>query len=65
MANNTYSVDEEDGLFYVFDPQGKAVASYCDEKEAQRGADKLNAQVEQVKAEIRAKLTKPFRMRKL
>jgi hypothetical protein len=37
-----YTVDEEDGLFYVFDPNGRAVASYCDEIRALEMADKLN-----------------------
>lgn len=42
MDSIIYSVDEEDGIFYVFDPEGKAVASYCDEEEAQEMADKLS-----------------------
>jgi hypothetical protein len=42
MDSIIYSVDEEDGIFYVFDPEGRAVASYCDEGEAQDQADKLS-----------------------
>jgi hypothetical protein len=42
MDSIIYSVDEEDGIFYVFDPEGKAVASYCSEDEAQDQADKLS-----------------------
>lgn len=45
MEKISYFVDEEDGLFYVFDSEGRAVASYCDEDEAQGQADKLNSTV--------------------
>jgi hypothetical protein len=44
LEDITYTVDEEDdGIFYVFDPDGHAIASYCDEDEAQDLADKLTS----------------------
>ena len=41
--DNTYYVDQEDGVYYVYDPEGRPVANYDDEDEAQGQADKLNS----------------------